>query len=157
MKLHPSKLSAILAISLLTYVPTFAQAVKEKAESKISKTSEKATKATKKADENTKANYPIYGQLVSLTSKTLIIRSSEEKPERKFLISKDSEIVKDGKPATAEDAKVGQWVGGYVEKNASGNDKLLKLNLSAKQREANAPKSAGKERKKKGEAAPKTT
>lgn len=100
----------------------------------------KAPEAAKKEETNSgakKDHYPLYGQIVSITASTLTIKGGEGKPDRKFDITKDTVIKKDDKAATPKDAVEGQWVGGYVKKReGKGNDEVISLNLSAKQKEA---------------------
>jgi hypothetical protein len=103
----------------------------------------KAEKATA-ADAEKKNTYPLYGEVVAITSRTLTIKGGEEKEDRKYTISAATEILKSEKPATVEDVKVGQWVGGLLEKAEAGNDKVLKLNLSVKQKDKSATKPAAK-------------
>jgi len=93
-----------------------------------------AAKPEKEAAAGKKDHYPLYGEVVSVNSRTLTIKGGEGKEDRKFAITAATEITKNDKPAKAEDVKVGQWVGGYVDKSDAGNDKLLKLNLSVKQK-----------------------
>ena len=103
------------------------------------KSAEKPAESSKKEEpkgEAKKDHYPLYGQIVSITSRTLTIKGGEGKPDRKFDITKDTVIKKDDKAATAKDATEGQWVGGYVKKTGGqGNDEILSLNLSPKQKE----------------------
>lgn len=107
------------------------------AEKKKPAPAEPAKKEEAKTDVK-KDHYPLYGQVVSITASTLTIKGGEGKPDRKFDINKDTTIKKDDKPATIKDVKEGQWVGGYVKKDSDGkgNDELVSLNLSAKQKES---------------------
>jgi hypothetical protein len=91
----------------------------------------KATTSTAKGKGKAKGNtYPLYGEVVAVTSKTLTIKGGEGKEDRKFSITAATKIHNDGKPATIEDVKVGKKVGGSVEKET---DKLLSLNVGAAQ------------------------
>lgn len=103
------------------------------------KSAEKTAESAKKEEtkgEAKKDHYPLYGQIVSITSRTLTIKGGEGKPDRKFDITKNTVIKKDDKAATTKDAMEGQWVGGYVKKTGGqGNDEILSLNLSPKQKE----------------------
>ena len=123
----------VLAIALSA--PTAYSAEKKKpAESPA----ETAKKGETKSDAR-KDHYPLYGQVVSITAATLTIKGGEGKEDRKFDITKDTAIKKDDKAATSKDAKEGQWVGGYVKRSSGkGDDELVSLNLSAKQKEAKA-------------------
>jgi hypothetical protein len=142
-------------ILTLTALLAFSQApFTQAAEKPKAKADEKApAKAEAKPKEET---YPLYGKVVAVTSRTLtIVRSeSEEAKETKFSIGSSTEIVNGDKPATIEDVKVGQWIGGLVRKAAGdGNDFVTKINVGVKQK-----KSPGKETKatpKKTDSAPK--
>ena len=100
-------------------------------------------------------HYPLYGQVVSISAELLTIEGGEGKPDRKLDITKQTTIRKDDRPATVKDADEGQWVGGYVKRSrGDGNDQLVSLNLSAKQKEIKPaekkPAPAPAPRKKKG-------
>lgn len=127
------KISSLLAALIVAFglcVPSISMAETKK------KAAEPAKKEEPKTDAK-KDHYPLYGQLVSITDTLLTVKGGEGKPDRKFDITKETKITKDGKSATAKDAKDGQWVGGYVKKaEGKGNDSLVSLNLSAKQKEA---------------------
>jgi hypothetical protein len=86
----------------------------------------KATAPTEK-----KTTYPLYGEVVAVTSKTLTIKGATA--DRKFTISAATEIHNDGKPATIADIIVGKKVGGLLEKSTDGNDKVLKINIGVSQ------------------------
>jgi hypothetical protein len=90
-----------------------------------------------------KDTYPLYGQVVAATSNLLTIKGGQGKEDRKYAITPETVVSKDEKPATLADVKPGQWVGGLLQKNLDGSSKVLKLNLSVKQKEA---KPAGKEK-----------
>ena len=124
-----------LVVALALSVPTSYSAEKQKSAEKPAETAKKEeTKGDARKD-----HYPLYGQIVSITSSTLTIKAGEGKPDRKFDITKDTSIKKDDKAATAKDATDGQWVGGYVKRSGGkGNDEIVSLNLSAKQKEAKA-------------------
>jgi hypothetical protein len=127
------KTTAILSTLILAFalsVPTAFSAEKKKPAETTAKKEEPKSDARKD-------HYPLYGQIVSITTTTLTIKGGEGKEDRKFDITKDTAIKKDDKAATAKDAKEGQWVGGYVKRSGGkGNDELVSLNLSAKQKEA---------------------
>lgn len=78
--------------------------------------------------------YPLYGRVVSINSKTLVIKGGKGKPDRTFALSPDLAIKKDEKPATLTDVVAGQWVGGSVRKTVNGPPLVEKLNLSVKQK-----------------------
>ena len=135
------KTSLILtALSLVLALPGLAAPKKtdEPAEKPAAK-SEAKPSGDAKAKKNT---YPLYGQVVTATSRTLTIKGGEGKEDRKYTLNAETVITKADKPATSEDIKEGQWVGGLLEKATDGNDKVVKLNLSVKQK---AAKPAAKE------------
>jgi hypothetical protein len=126
-------IALLLAFSVTSIIPA--------AEAEKGKTTAKGKAPSKgKAKGNT---YPLYGEVVSVTTKTLTIKGGEGKEDRKFTISSTTKIHNDGKPATIEDVKVGKKVGGSVEKET---DKLLSLNVGAAQSAAKpkAPKGKAK-------------
>jgi hypothetical protein len=133
------KLASILAALVVAFtlsVPAIpaADAKKKSAE----KPAETAKKEEPKSDAK-KDHYPLYGRVVSITETTLTIKGGEGKEDRKFDITKETVIKKDDKAATVKDTKEGQWVGGYVKRSGGkGNDQIVSLNLSAKQKEAKA-------------------
>jgi hypothetical protein len=129
-------LGALASVGLST-----ATAQEEKAKD-AAKASTKAP-ATKKAKAKSDT-YPLWGEVVAVTSRTLTIKGGEGKEDRKFTISAETKIHNDGKPATLEDIKVGKKVGGSVQKAADGNPKMLSINVGAAQEKAKAKKSDAK-------------
>jgi uncharacterized protein YcfJ len=122
-------LLALVAIAL----PSFGLAETKKAAESTKKTEAKAEEKPKKD------TYPLYGQVVSVTTKTLTIKGGEGKEDRKYSITADTEIVDGDKAAKAADVKEGAWVGGLLKKaTGSGNDTIVKLNVGVKQKEAKA-------------------
>lgn len=89
-------------------------------------------------------SYPLWGEVVAVTSRTLTIKGGEGKEDRKFTITAETKIHNDGKPATLEDIKVGKKVGGSVQKVAEGNPKMLSINVGAAQEASKSKKSAAK-------------
>ena len=78
--------------------------------------------------------YPLYGRVVSITSRTLVIKGGKGKPDRTFSLSPTLAIKKNEKPASLADVVPGQWVGGLIRKTTTGPPLVEKLNLSVKQR-----------------------
>jgi hypothetical protein len=89
--------------------------------------------------------YPLYGEVISINASTLVIKGGVDKPNRTFVINKETEIVDGEKAAKVSDVKTGHWVGGLVKKTDKGDDELLKLNIDVKQKEAKAPEAKAKE------------
>lgn len=100
------------------------------------KPAEKDAPAAKDEAAPKKNTYPLYGQVISADASTLTIKGGEGKEPRKFSVNSTTVVMKGDQPATIEDIKEGQWIGGKIEKSAEGNDKVLKLNLEVKQKEA---------------------
>ena len=88
--------------------------------------------------------YPLYGEVVSINSTTLVIKGGVDKPNRNFVIGKETEIVNDEKAAKASDVKPGHWVGGLVKKTEKGDDEVLKINVGVKQKEEKAAEAKAK-------------
>jgi hypothetical protein len=78
--------------------------------------------------------YPLYGKVVSINSKTLVIKGGKGKADRTFALSPNLAIKKDEKQATLADVVAGQWLGGSVRRTTSGPPLVEKLNLSVKQK-----------------------
>ncbi|MFZ4763901.1 MAG: hypothetical protein ACOYMN_03015 [Roseimicrobium sp.] len=128
-----------LLITLTAGLTLTAAAAPKKSTTESPKSEEKptASASAKPAMEEPKAKkntYPLYGAVVSCNSRTLTIKGGEGKEDRKFTFTAETVITKDDKPAATEDVQEGQWVGGLVEKATEGNDKIVKLNLSVKQK-----------------------
>jgi len=152
MKITLSRLSFAVVLALSLPLAATAAPKKEAPVADATKATETAAKPKAKGN-----NYPLYGQLTSINSKTLTLKGGAGKEDRKYAITESTQILKDGKPATFDAATVGQWVGGYVEKSTEGSDKVLKLNLSAKQKVAKpvAEKATAKPVEAKADPAPK--
>lgn len=143
----------LTALSLAFALPALAAPKKtEEPAAKPAAKSEAKSTGEAKAKKNT---YPLYGQVVSCNTRTLTIKGGEGKEDRKYTLNADTVITKGDKPATSDDVKEGQWVGGLLEKSTDGNDKVVKLNLSVKQKaakpaakEGEATKTEGKTKKK---------
>ncbi len=124
-----STLLATLALSLL--IPAVISAQEK------SKSEPKAKGAT----------YPLYGKVVSITSRTLtIVRSNNEDAQQsKYTVNSATEYVNGDKPATAADVVPGKWVGGVLKKaEGDGNDVVVKINVGVKQREEDGKTGASK-------------
>ena len=127
-------IKSIALVALASFIlPGLSHAETKKA---AAKPAEAAAEAKPKKD-----TYPLYGEVVSIDSSTLVIKGGADKPDRKYAITKDTAYVnhpKDGesKPAKASDVKVGAWVGGLLKKAAKGNDEVVSINVAVKQKEA---------------------
>lgn len=128
-------MKSIILLLVLALAATASSPAAEAEKGKAATTSK--AKTAPKAKSNT---YPLYGEVVAVTSKTLTIKGGEGKEDRKFTITAATKIHNAGKPATVEDVKVGKKVGGSVERET---DKLLSLNVGAAQKAAK-PKTPAK-------------
>ncbi len=125
-------------LNILSIIAAFTLTVPVIAKDAAKKEAAPAAKPAEKKTESKKDHYPLYGEVVAITDTLLTIKGGKDKPDRMYDITKDTKITKDDKPATVKDAKIGQWVGGYIHKapeGDKGNDDLVHLNLSAKQKE----------------------
>jgi hypothetical protein len=123
-------LAALCAVT--SSITAFAAEPKKKAEAPKSA----AKKEEPKAKQDT---YPLYGKVVTITSRTLtVVRSDAAEAEQsKYTINASTEYVNGDKPATIEAVKVGSWVGGSLKKaEGDGNDVVLKINVGVKQKAA---------------------
>jgi len=93
------------------------------------------------ADKPVKAvAYPLTGTVVAISATALTIKGGEGKPDRVYAMTPQTVIVNGDQPATVADVKVGQKIGGRLEKAVSGNDQVLKLNIGVKQGAGAKPK-----------------
>jgi hypothetical protein len=84
-------------------------------------------------DKDKPVAYPLKGEVAAVTPTVLTIKGGAGKPDRVYTITPETKIVNGEKPATIADVKVGQNVGGRLEKSANGKDKVLKINIGVKQ------------------------
>jgi len=130
-------------VALLLNVGTAYAAPKEEAKSS-------ETKAEPKKGKATKDTYPLYGEVVAVTTRTLTIKGGEGKEDRKFTINAETRIHNDGKDATADAIKVGKKVGGLVKKTAGdGNDVMVSINVGVEQEKKPAAKKSEESKSKK--------
>lgn len=124
------------------------------AEKSPEKKAEKAEKKAKKADKGVRAR-PVMGKIeaVDKTMKTLTL-SGEKK--QVLQVTSETKIMKAGKPATFDDATVGEEIGGSVVEEG-GKLVLKSLRVGAKPGEGEkaAPKGPAKAKKQAKEAAEK--
>ncbi|WP_265593793.1 hypothetical protein [Verrucomicrobium sp. BvORR034] len=139
---HSMKWSAaIFAAGLVLCSPAAAEQ-KEKGATTAPATKTTPAAAAEKEAKPKKDTYPLYGEVVSVNATTLVIKGGVEKPNRTFVLNKDTEIVDGDKAAKVSDVKAGHWVGGLIKKTEKGDDQLLKLNVGVKQKEAKAAEPA---------------
>jgi len=125
MKLHLILLAAFVAISSIDV--TYAQDKKAT-----------PTEAPKKGEAK-RDTYPLYGKVVTITSRTLTIVRGDN-PDAKvaeFAINESTQFVDGEKAVSIEAVKVGSWIGGSVKQSAGdGPDTVMKINVGVKQRVA---------------------
>ena len=75
---------------------------------------------------------PFHGKLsaVDETAKTITVGGKEK--DRTFSVTSKTKLVKDGKPATLSEAKVGDEVGGYATLSPEGKAELVSLRIGPK-------------------------
>lgn len=133
---HSMKWSvAIFAAGLVLCSPAAAEQ-KEKGAATAPLTKTTPAAAAEKGAKPKRDTYPLYGKVVSINATTLVIKGGVDKPNRTFVLSKDTEIVDGDKAATVSDVKTGHWVGGLIKKVEKGDDQLLKLNVGVKQKKS---------------------
>jgi len=84
--------------------------------------------------------YPLTGTVVAVSATELTIKGGEGKDNRVYVMTPQTVIVNGEKPATLAEVKVGQKVGGRLEKATAGHDTVLKLNIGVKQEPQPKPK-----------------
>ena len=87
---------------------------------------------------------PFHGKLagVDQTAKTITVG------KRTFLITSETKIKKEGKPATLQDGVVGEEISGYVKPNEAGKLAATTVNFGPKPKSSEKkPESSGKEAK----------
>jgi hypothetical protein len=87
-----------------------------------------------KAAQTKSVTYPLYGMVVSITDKLLVIKGGKGKPDRKFDLTPATKFSAGKQPATLKDVKEGRWVGGSLRKSGAGNDIVVSLNVDVTQK-----------------------
>jgi hypothetical protein len=106
------------------------------------KTKSKSTNSPAASDAKAKS-LPFKGKLgaVDNNAKTITL---DEKTKRVFIITSETRLTKNGKPATLQDAVVGEEITGSYKKQADGKLSAVSVNLGGK---AATPPSSGKTKK----------
>ncbi len=104
----------------------------------------KAPSATE-AKETKAVRIPFSGKLngIDKTAKSITLDGKAKK--RTIRLTLETKIVKAGKPATLEDAVIGDEVGGQLVKNSEGHEEAVSLRLGLKPEGAAAPSKRSKE------------
>lgn len=76
--------------------------------------------------------YPIRGRLKAVDEDAQTFTLAGSAKDRVFEVTEQTELIRDGKPATLADAVVGDLVGGYVERQADGSIVVLKARFGPK-------------------------
>jgi hypothetical protein len=128
--------SAALAAAILAS-PFFAQAADKEAPADAPKT-------------QNQARLPFNGKIsaVDKNAKTITLEGKEK--ARVFLITSETRIRKERKPATLDEVQVGERVGGSYRESAEGKMELLTLNVgiptrAARAKEGDKPKEPAKQ------------
>ena len=99
-------------------------------------------KAEVKAGSQVKASkrdaYPLWGEVVAVTAKTLTIKGGEGKENRNYAITADTKIHNNSEAAKIEDIQVGKKVGGRIKKVEGGDDQMISINIGVKQERTEA-------------------
>lgn len=141
------KISSIIRLTglLVVLVVGSASAAPKEGEGKA-KSEAKAEAKSGKGEGKGKARrdtYPLYGEVVAVSSRMLTIKGGEGKEDRKFTITGETKILNDEKEATLADVKVGKMVGGSVKAvDGDAKDVLLSINVGVKQ-DRSAPEKKG--------------
>jgi hypothetical protein len=122
-------LAVLLAASFLT-APLTASA--QASASDKAKPAEAATKAPRP--------YPFSGKLGAVDKEKKTITLIGKERSRTLHLNDETKIQKLGKPATLEDAAVGEEVAGQLRKTTDGKETLVSLRIGPKVEEAKAPK-----------------
>jgi Cu/Ag efflux protein CusF len=131
------KLAAITLLATLIAGPVQAQ---DKKESKPA--------AAAEGKKQTPKGIPGHGKLSAVDANAKTISVAGKDKDRTFLVTSQTRILKDNKPATLADAKVGDEVGLYfVAEEKEGKHELLSLRIGAKEGKGAAHKAEKGEKK----------
>lgn len=117
--------ASLLAMALLGTV------VSVQAEDHNPKTDAPAAPAKSKRD-----SLPFHGKLAAVDKSAMTITLEGKESQRVFQVTPSTKIIKTGKPASLDDAVVGEDVGGAYRKNEQGKMEALSLRLGAKPEKA---------------------
>jgi hypothetical protein len=111
-----------------------------------SQTDDKGTSAPSAEKSKKSASIPFTGKLnaVDKTAMTITLEGKEKK--RTIHLTSQTRYMKAGKPATLDDAVVGEEVAGQIVKKAEGQEEAVSLRLGPKPEEAPKEKKAKKEK-----------
>ena len=124
---------ASLLVAIIAVAPAQGFAQEKKKENTTAAEKKEPSKAEKQD-----GRVPFHGKLAAVDKKAKTIAVGE----RTFQITSESKLSKGGKPATLDDAVVGEEVGGNYEKGSDGKLNARTVRFGAKP-EAEAKKAAG--------------
>ncbi|MEW6158789.1 MAG: hypothetical protein AB1813_15290 [Verrucomicrobiota bacterium] len=78
------------------------------------------------------ARYPFNGKLDSVDKTAMTVTVAGKENKRILHITSETRIMKAGKPATLDDAVVGEAIGGQALKTPDGKEQAVSLRLGAK-------------------------
>lgn len=88
---------------------------------------------------------PFAGKLGAVDKAAMSITLDGKNKKRTILVTPQTRILKAGKPATLEDAVIGEEVGGQAVKNADGQEEAVSLRVGPKPEADVKPKKSRKE------------
>ena len=97
------------------------------------------------AKETKAVRIPFSGKLNGIDKAAMSITLDGKAKKRTIRLTSATKILKAGKPATLEDAVVGDEVGGQLVRNSEGQEEALSLRLGLKPEGAAAPSKRSKE------------
>lgn len=119
--------SYLLAISLLTAIGLIIPVGSRAAEKKAPIEGAEKEKPSSKT--------PFHGKLNAVDKSAMTITLDGKERKRTILVTAQTRIAKAGKPATLEDALVGDEIGGQLVKNGDGKEEAVSLRLGPKPEE----------------------
>lgn len=99
------------------------------------------------AEKEKPGRLPFSGKIGAVDNVSKSITLAGKEKNRVIHVTSETKIMKAGKPATFDDAKVGEEVGGQLRKTADGKEEAISLRVGPKPEET--PKKEGKEKKQK--------
>ncbi len=118
---------SLLAAAILKTPVSLMGAEKEKAGA-----ADAAAKADPAAIEKKQTRFPFRGKLAAVDKKEMTISIEGKEKKRIVHITSQTRISKEGKPATLDEAAVGEDVAGLVSRTADGKEEAISLRIGAK-------------------------
>ncbi|MBM3840575.1 MAG: hypothetical protein FJ398_21955 [Verrucomicrobia bacterium] len=108
-------------------------------------TAEPKTPATQEAKDKKPAAIPFTGKLGAVDKAAMSITLDGKTKKRTIRLTPQTRILRAGKPATLDDAVVGEEVGGQAIKNAEGQEEAVSLRVGPKPETEPKPKKQKKD------------